>query len=169
MRFSLQRNYCDLGLVFILKVTSISCNQSSLSKWKISQIMFHVHFLQISNANVASIFFYMFHVNVKIAQTYSISPNTSNAVFKSFSSISSSKFPQYIDTLAKTKITLKLKINFLKASCFDKILSRFCLSFLVSVANKRFSVGWSMSWGSEGHFEAPVGRGKLHIFTSKKH
>ena len=26
-----------------------------------------------------------------------------------------------------------------------------------------------MSWGSEGHFEAPVGPGKLHIFTSKKH
>ena len=54
-----------------------------------------------------------------------------------------------------------------------------------SVANKRFSVGWSedlkcilrsmswlswlsMSWGSEVHFEAPVGPGKLHIFTSKK-
>ena len=25
-----------------------------------------------------------------------------------------------------------------------------------SVPNKRFSVGWSMSWGSEGHFEVPL-------------
>ena len=36
-----------------------------------------------------------------------------------------------------------------------------------NVASKRFSVGWSMSRGSEGHFEAPVGSGKLHISTSK--
>ena len=70
--------------------------------------------------------FYKFHVNVKIVQTHSISPNTSNAVFKSFSSISSSRFPQYIDTLAKTKIIQKLEINFLKAPCFDKTLSGFC-------------------------------------------
>ena len=38
-----------------------------------------------------------------------------------------------------------------------------------SVANKTFSVGQSMSRGSEGHFEAPVCSGKLHISTSKKH
>ena len=38
--------------------------------------------------------------------------------------------------------------------------------FRISVANKRFSVGWSMSWGSEGHFDAPVGPGELLISTS---
>ena len=40
---------------------------------------------------------------------------------------------------------------------------------LYSVANKRFSVGGSISWGSDWHFEAPVGPGTLHIFTTKKH
>ena len=36
-----------------------------------------------------------------------------------------------------------------------------------SVASKRFSVGWSMSRRSEGHFEPMGGPGK--ISTSKKH
>ena len=43
------------------------------------------------------------------------------------------------------------------------------LKGIISVANKRFSVGQWTSWRSEGHFEAPVGPGKLLIFTSKKH
>ena len=40
-------------------------------------------------------------------------------------------------------------------------MSKESLSGRTSVANKRFSVGQSMSWGSEGHFEVPVGPGKF--------
>ena len=96
-------------------------------------------------------------------------------------------------TVAVPVLWLAKSISFMSCDCFfylqtkfvnsvsliivsvnlPEMLAWFSKTFLrcqwsSSVANKRFSLGRSMSWGSEGHFEAPVGPGKLHIFTSKK-
>ena len=46
----------------------------------------------------------------------------------------------------------------------DTVWENLINKFKGSVANKRFSVGQSMSWRSEGHFEPPGGPGKDAYF-----
>ena len=63
-------------------------------------------------------------------------------------------------------LTFKKKMVFFE---WDNFFKRVDIESILSVANKTFSVGRSMSWRSEGHSEPPGGPGKMHISTSKKH